>query len=54
MRGDQRLRMRALWWLMVKAERVAGWARRRWLRWHETGGVVLPTEAPTPTERPKR
>lgn len=44
-----RLPQRVLWWLMVRAERVAQWARWRWLRRHETGGVVLPAggyEAP--------
>ncbi len=44
------LRLRVLWWLMVRAERVAGWCRASWLRWHETGGVVLPDA--TPVDRP--
>lgn len=40
------IRLRVLWWIMVRAERTAGWCRARWLRWHETGGVVLPATPP--------
>lgn len=45
-------RLRVLWWIMVRAERLAQWCRGRWVRWHETGGVLLPDETPTPREKP--
>lgn len=42
-------RLRVLWWLMVKAERLAQWCRCRWLRWHEgKGAIVSDDEPPTP------
>lgn len=43
------LQQRALYWIMVRAERLAQWARCRWLQRHETRGVVLPGEN-TPTD----
>lgn len=42
------LRMRVLWWTMVKAEQLAQWCRTRWLAWHKTRGAVLPDDTPPP------
>lgn len=38
-------RLRVLWRVMVAAERVASWCRAHWVKWHDTGGAILP--APT-------
>lgn len=47
-------RLRVLWRVMVAAERIAGWCRARWLKWHETGGVILPEPESTPTVEIRR
>jgi hypothetical protein len=36
------LKLRLVWWLMVKAERVAQWCRQKWLKHHENHGAILP------------
>jgi hypothetical protein len=46
-RGD--VQQRTLYWVMVRAERLAQWCRYRWLQRHETRGVVLPGDE-TPTD----
>lgn len=43
------IRQRLLWWLQLRLQRAATWARVRWLRGHETGGIVLPP----PYEKPR-
>lgn len=44
-------RMRVVYRIMVAAERVAQWARLKWVKWHDTRGVILPDDT-TPAERP--
>lgn len=46
------LKLRVLWWIMLRAEALAGWCRARWVKWHDTRGAMLPDD--TPMERPKR
>lgn len=46
------IRQRLLWWLQINLQRAATWARVKWLRGHETGGIVLP--APTSSPRVRR
>jgi len=36
-----KLRMRLLWWAMVRCERAAQWFRCRWLQLHEGRGAVV-------------
>lgn len=45
------VRLRVLWWIMVRAERIAGWCRAHWVKWHDTGGVILPQPYVAPTLR---
>ena len=48
------LKLRILWWLMVRAEKIAQWCRGKWVRWHDTRGAILPgpDDDKTPPERP--
>lgn len=43
-----RLKLRALWWIMVRAERLAHWCRARWVAWHDTRGIVVPDVSKKP------
>jgi hypothetical protein len=36
-----KVRMRLLWWAMVRCERAAQWFRCRWLQLHEGRGAVV-------------